>query len=208
MWAIGNGTIDTFMVLLSAGADPNTKTEPGWMPLSFAINRGNVEIINSLLTAGAKPNRDDKVLREAIYGARRRRNCEVAREIPCLISLQPSKKDTRGSFYDIDDALAFAPVRSWTWTELTASFAFTVAQVLIQLNGTSESSLFQGCFSTAVHEGGHFAVSAVEEEPPGLTNSKIYVLVRRIARFDARGDMPRLEPSPRSMWNSIICGGQ
>ncbi|KAF1741524.1 hypothetical protein MXB_1686, partial [Myxobolus squamalis] len=53
--AAANGYLDVTQLLLSIGADPNSRDNEDWTPLHAAVNWENIDIIEELIEKGADP---------------------------------------------------------------------------------------------------------------------------------------------------------
>ena len=75
--AILTGDLETVLMFLEAGIDPNIKSVNGWAPLTLAVFRDQLEIAHLLLDVGAKPS--DEISFGDLFLAEYRGNKEMTR---------------------------------------------------------------------------------------------------------------------------------
>ena len=76
--AISTGDLETVLMFLEAGIDPNIQIYQGWCPIHYAVYDNQLAIAHLLLDVGANPNIKNDWRRTPLFFAEYRNNEEMS----------------------------------------------------------------------------------------------------------------------------------
>jgi ankyrin repeat protein len=85
-WATHAGRKDIVELLLSKGADVNSKTSYDWTPIYFAAHERHQELVEYLLQQGALANLNDETFGSPLHAARSRHIAEILIKSGCPLN--------------------------------------------------------------------------------------------------------------------------